>query len=99
MEFKEKEMSVQLIKKEAKYYTGGGEETTKLYYDGFEVLRTTSTGVKINWKAPLWRIVWGYLQYVYYSIKCWLDTPLRYALFIMVFTGIALTTLWLLTSA
>jgi hypothetical protein len=62
-------MSVQLTKKEAKYYTGGSEETTKLYYDGFEVLRTTSTGVKINWKAPLWRIVWGYLQYIYYSIK------------------------------
>ena len=38
-----------------------------------EILRTTPTGIKVNWKAKWYHIVWGLMQYVYYTIKNWLD--------------------------
>jgi len=87
-------MSIELPKEEVRYHTGDDTKITSLYYDGYEVLRTTPTGVKINWKAPLWRIAWGYLQYIYYSIKKWLSTPLRIAVFIAAFTVVIMAVLY-----
>jgi hypothetical protein len=48
-------------------------ELSKLNYEGYEILRTTDTGIKINWKAPKWRIALAYLKYVWYSIAKWID--------------------------
>ena len=39
-----------------------------LPYEGIEILRTTETGVKINWKAPKWRIIWAYIKYLYFKM-------------------------------
>ena len=47
-------------------------ELSKLNYEGCEILRTTDTGIKMNWKAPKWRIALAYIKYRWYKIRDWL---------------------------
>jgi hypothetical protein len=52
----------------------GELKLTTLHYNGKWILRTTETGIEINGKVEWYRIVWAYLQYIYYGIKKWVYT-------------------------
>lgn len=36
-------------------------------FKGTEILRTTETGVKINWEVSKWKIALAYIKYLYYK--------------------------------
>jgi len=43
-------------------------ELTTLHYNSVEVLRTTPTGVVINYQVKWYKIVWAYTKYLYYKV-------------------------------
>lgn len=87
-------MSKQITKIEAEDYAGGNLKITKLYYDGRWVLRTTETGIETNPKIAWYVIAVAYTKYLWYKVRDWLNTPLRGATFVAVFTAAVMGVLW-----